>query len=48
MPEIKTAPHEKHYKAAQAAQEEFLVATNKIIDEFYQIFEKAYFRYATK
>ncbi len=40
MPEIKTASHEKHYEAAQAAQEEFFVATNKINDDFIKLWKK--------
>ncbi len=45
MPKKETAPHEKHYyEAAQAAHEEFFVATNKPIDEAFQAFEKAYAR----
>jgi hypothetical protein len=43
MPEMETTPHEEHYyEAAQAAHEEFFVSTNKLVDEAFQAFEKAY------
>jgi hypothetical protein len=41
MPEIENAPHEKHYyEAAQIAQKEFFVSTNKQSDETFQTFKK--------
>jgi hypothetical protein len=43
MPEMETATHEEHYyEAAQAANKEFFVSTNKLVDEAFQAFEKAY------
>ncbi len=40
--QVRSSHEKQYYEAAQAAHEEFFVATNKLIDEAFQVFEKAY------